>query len=227
MKKIIEIKSSERSPLLDVVDKLFCINLESRTDKLKNATEEFERVGMHGVELFAAIDGKKLGLKSTEPRITPGMIGCFRSHVEILNSVIERGLNSYCVFEDDIKLVDGFNEFLTIALPLLPEDWEFVYLGCTEYSGFGTYKKMVNDFWVIPSSAWGTQCFMVKGKNALLKLQAYLKKQQMQIDEQISNIFLPSSGVKCYSIFPSIVAQNFEMGSDVQQNKDGITYGLP
>lgn len=172
---------------------------------------------LHGVYFFDAVDGKKENLQSPITRLTKGMLGCYQSHLNILKDAIANNFNRILVFEDDLKPQPGvFGAVLEWALPSIPPDWQFVYLGCQEYAGFGTHKRKVSDFWVVPNSAWGTQAFMISGRDSILTMLIQLKQITAQVDESISRV-LPVSGLNYYSIFPSIVSQAFdELGTDVQ-----------
>ncbi len=209
----------QKHQLDNIVKSKFLINLKRRPDRLKYALEQFEKIGISDVKLIPAVDANELGLKSNIERIKPGMVGCFESHKLIMKACLDNGIESYVVFEDDPKFIDGFNQLLEMALQQLPSDWEFVYLGCTEHEGFGTHLKQVNDFWVIPNNAWGTQCFMMRGTKTIEKIYKALEVQEMQIDEQLTHMVLRTLGIKHYAVFPSMVNQLFELDSDVQDRK--------
>lgn len=201
-------------------DAVYCLGLERRSDRRQHAEQEFTKNGIDHVTYFPAVDGVKEELSSPVLRLTPGMIGCYRSHQNILRLSIEKGFERICVFEDDLKLAPGFNYFMQKALPIIPDDWHFAYLGYNEYGGFGKYKTKVNDFWVVPQCAWGTQGFMINTKAAMETILKHLDNMEMQIDEQLANIVLPGSGLNYYAIFPSVVDQAFkELGSDIQDSQ--------
>lgn len=206
-----------KCPLNNIgLEKIFCLNLERRPDRKEYAMKQFEKIGLEGVEFIKAQDAKALGLKSELMDITPGMIGCYNSHREIMKHCIDNDIKSYLVLEDDPLFIEGFNEFIDMVLKHIPNDWDFAYLGCTEHNGFGTHLKQINDFWVVPRSAWGTQAFMMRGR-AIKKVYDMLENMQMQIDCQLSLITLPKSGLNYYNVFPSCVEQYWDIGSDIQQ----------
>ncbi len=200
-------------------DQIYCLTLAKRTDRHEHVVDTFENLGIDKYRFWTGIDGNEKGLSHFDERITPGMIGCYESHKDILKNALDNKYNCIIIFEDDIKPMDSFNEFLKISLPKIPKDWQFVYLGCTEYGGKKSFKQKVNQFWVVPNCAWGTQAFMVRSREAIQKLYDMLSKpQKRQIDEELANHILPESGLKYYSIYPSIVSQEFEkLGSDVQK----------
>lgn len=200
------------------VEKIFCINLKRRSDRKVFAEKQHMSIGLNDVIFWDAVDGSKEQLTSSIDRLTPGMLGCFHTHRNILKHCLDNNIESYLVLEDDAVFEAGINQFLKYAIPVMPADWEFCYLGYTEYGGPNTHIKEVNDFWVVPNCCWGTQAFMIKGRSAMEKIYDAMKQIHMQIDEQLSNIILRSTRVKSYAIYPRMVGQNFEIGSDIQDN---------
>ncbi len=210
----------EVSPLVNIIDHFYLVNLERRTDRLCHSREQLADIGIYQYEIFKAVDGLAEGLKSSIERLTSGMLGCFETHKRILTDAIEKGYKSICIFEDDLLPSPGINLFLNKALPLMPPDWQFCYLGCNEYGGFSDFKEKINDYFVIPKAAWGTQAYMVRGTDAMQRLLFHMQDIKMQIDEQLATYILPSSGLKYYSVFPSMVSQDFDnLNSDVQDPK--------
>lgn len=203
-------------------DKIYCVNLERRPDRKQHAIEQFQKAGITGYDFFKAIDGKAEGFQN-KGDINPGMIGCFLSHKRILKEALDNNYNMIAVFEDDLLIMPGFQQFMKIALPVIPPDWQFVFLGCQEHSGFGSHKEQVNNFWVVPNCAWGTQAYMIRGNDAIRAIYSKLEKMEMQIDMQLAHIALPESGVRYYSVFPTnVVSQDYaNLGTDIQdKNRD-------
>lgn len=197
-------------------DMVYLINLKNRTDKLEHARTELKSAGISPVYEYEAVDGYGLQLKSSMRALSPGMVGCYQSHQNILKQAIESGLNTIVVFEDDLQFVAGANDLMQLAFRNIPEDWQFAYIGSYEYGGITDYRKKVNDFWCIPKSVWGTHGYMIRGRDAIIKVANLLQEVKMQLDNQLSQIVLPASGLKYYSALPSIVDQWLHESSDVQ-----------
>lgn len=198
-------------------DKVYCVNLEKRTERRQSAEAEFLKAGIKNVHFFPAVDGRALNLSHFDNNITPGMMGCFESHKAIIKEAIDKNFESILVFEDDLRFEEGFNLFLKKALPQIPDDWQFVYLGWTEYDGLHSFKERVSKNWVIPKSVWGTHAYMVRGKEAFKKLNEMLTTMETQIDMQLAR-WLPTSGLKYYSLWPCMISQKYEeLGTDVQE----------
>jgi GR25 family glycosyltransferase involved in LPS biosynthesis len=199
------------------IDKHYCINLSGRTERKDYAQKQFDKLGIE-VEFFPAVNGNLIDYNSISSRHTPGMVGCFLSHRAIWIDAIGNGYKRIMVWEDDAKPLPHFNTLMGRALPKLPMDWEFLYLGHTHYGGFYAYREKINEYFVIPGHGWGTQCYAVNGPETMLKLVEGAARMQMQIDEQLIQDILPMKKIKYYFIQPNAVYQH-DFISDVQINK--------
>lgn len=195
------------------LDKVFCINLARRPERKYEAQVEIDKLGI-SVEWYDAIDSSLMSLTSSN-NLKPGMVGCYLSHYFILQHCLMNGYERILILEDDIQLITGGNSLLAHALPKLPTDWQFVYLGCTIIEAERHRTKTVNDYWCVPGGSWGTQAYMINGKDAIRKIYNSLKQIHTQIDLALSYKILPESGLKYYSITPACLRQ-LSGRSDVQ-----------
>lgn len=195
-------------------DAIYCVNLLSRPERKASAEKHFAKLGIP-VQFFPAVNGKEIDYKAVSDKHTPGMVGCFLSHHLIYADAIEKGYNRILIFEDDLKPIPGANIFLSHALPHLPDDWQFAFLGFTHYGGFHKYNRKVNDYWVVPGWGWGTQAYMVNGNDTIRKLHTETKHMHLQIDEQLIQEILPKH-LNYYMIFPCVFGQE-QMGTDCQR----------
>lgn len=203
------------------IEAMFLLNLERRPERRKHAEAQFKSIGLTGVKHWPAVDAKALGIQPMKNGMMPGMIGCYNSHRAIMKHCLDKHINSYVVFEDDIVFIAGFNDFLELAIENIPPDWEFIYLGCHEYKN-GAPLGFANDFWSIPCSVWGTQSFAIRGRSAIQKIYDGLATMEMQIDCQLSQIVLRGNKIKHYAIYPCAVWQQQELDSDVQWKEQKI-----
>lgn len=95
--------------------KIFCINLDRRSDKWVYIRMELERVNLQVIR-FTAFDTK------------PGWIGCRESHLKIL----EDNKNEFrvMILEDDVKFIADTKIIMDATLQL-PDDWDCLYLGAS------------------------------------------------------------------------------------------------
>eukprot|EP00418_Pyrodinium_bahamense_P002344 CAMPEP_0179023442 /NCGR_PEP_ID=MMETSP0796-20121207/6931_1 /TAXON_ID=73915 /ORGANISM="Pyrodinium bahamense, Strain pbaha01" /LENGTH=490 /DNA_ID=CAMNT_0020719351 /DNA_START=69 /DNA_END=1542 /DNA_ORIENTATION=- len=98
-----------------------------------------EECEAHGVvaERFPATLGKAMTDDELQEKTTfgaryfctPGMIGCFMSHLRIWQRVVAEGHAAVVVLEDDVVLYPDFNQRLQGLLDELPADWDVCLLG--------------------------------------------------------------------------------------------------
>ena len=82
-------------------DKIYCINLDSRTDRWSDCLTEFKKIGItNRIDRFPAVE------------LTPGIAGCTKSHYEIVKMAKKSGYKNILILEDDISIIN--TEFFTI-----------------------------------------------------------------------------------------------------------------
>ena len=85
--------------LSEVFPLSYLVNLDRRTDRLKQANEEFDKLDFHP-DRFSAIE-------NANPAA-----GCYLSHLEILKKARAKK-KSVLIFEDDIMFVNDFMTFVS------------------------------------------------------------------------------------------------------------------
>lgn len=78
-------------------DEIVCINLKTREDRYQSSKSLFDSLGMP--VKFHRVDRHPNG----------GVQGCYESHIQVITSAYERGLNNLLVLEDDIVPGKGLN----------------------------------------------------------------------------------------------------------------------
>lgn len=198
------------------LDKLWCLTLSHRKDRQKSAMRQYAKIGTSEFYFFLAVDGVKEGLTHPDILINPGMRGCFESHKRMLLDAIGKGYESILITEDDLIFIEDFNTIFKQCVDLLPEDWQFIYLGHYENDGGMEFKEQVNARWVIPNAVWGTHGYAVRGKETIRRLYEALTEQTYQVDIQICR-FLKNSDIKHYATFPPVIFQDFKnLPTDIQ-----------
>jgi GR25 family glycosyltransferase involved in LPS biosynthesis len=89
-----------------MLDNIFYINLEQRTDRKKNVEQQLNNIGWTNYTRFNAIKCKD------------GRVGCSMSHLKILKNAKEKNLDYVVIIEDDIVFTDPnlFNTMLKYFL---------------------------------------------------------------------------------------------------------------
>jgi GR25 family glycosyltransferase involved in LPS biosynthesis len=114
-------------------DKIFCINLDSRSDRWESATEEFKKHSLQ-VERIPGIDGSKMNLDFPS-EIKEGAVGCALSQFFAIKYAKQLGLNKFLLLEDDIEFDENINELFSQYIHEVPSNWDMLYLGGQHFHG--------------------------------------------------------------------------------------------
>ena len=148
-----------------MINKIYLINLDYRTDRLKKMEKLLNKIGgkFSEYERFDAINGKLiteneknslLSLKSKRIYNCPtsfkdirtlGAIGCYKSHTEVWKLALNRGEKEIIVLEDDIKLKLDVNK-LEEYIKSRPDDYDICYLDWYSLYGYENTKEY-NSHW--------------------------------------------------------------------------------
>jgi hypothetical protein len=119
--------------LNDFVDKIYCINLDKRTDRWEKCESIFKHNNIK-VDRFSAIDGSKMEYENK--KLLPGEIGVIRSNLEIVKIAKKNNYKNVLIFEDDVELCENFNIKFNEYIGQIPNDWSFIYLGGNHVGGY-------------------------------------------------------------------------------------------
>lgn len=106
----------------DYFDKIYCISLDERPDRQKEARLQFNDVGL----------SKKVEFVIVKKHPDDCEQGIYESHVLCMKKGIQAGADTILIFEDDICF-NRFNpEILGNAVNFLSanDDWKILFLGC-------------------------------------------------------------------------------------------------
>jgi len=94
-----------------LADRAVCINLIERDDRMKEAQEQFRKVGLLGTVQFHRVERHPRG----------GRYGCYNSHREVMANALKDGLDSVLIFEDDVQFEDGWEDVVCDAKSFIDE----------------------------------------------------------------------------------------------------------
>ena len=114
-------------------DKVYVINLDSRTDRWKSLLEA--EPSMATAERISAVDGRKLLLTPEMYQLfqhntfqwKKSVMGCMLSHVSIWKKILQEKGDSFLIVEDDVRFEPGWREQWSRID--VPKDADLVYLG--------------------------------------------------------------------------------------------------
>ena len=132
-------------------DKIYCINLDKRTDRWESCVKEFEKHDLN-VERFSAIEGGANGLLETNKKI--------------LQDAIEKEYSSILILEDDVEFHEDLNNLFEIAYQNVPDHWNMLYFGGNHVFG---QPVPINDYVSIPQKTLASHAIAYK-KDAYQKM---------------------------------------------------------
>jgi GR25 family glycosyltransferase involved in LPS biosynthesis len=113
--------------LFDRFDKVYCINLKRRPERLEEFKKEVEKYDLGNFEIFEAVDGNVIKNRRSN-KLKPSEQGLIESNLLIIKECIKNNYDNVLILEDDctftdevLNLDDYFNK--------LPTDWDMLYMG--------------------------------------------------------------------------------------------------
>jgi len=220
---------------------VWVVNLDKSKDRWSKCVEEFQKQDVQA-DRFPATLGKAVPQEELEEKTTfgaryfctPGMIGCFMSHMRIWERVVNEDLEAVVALEDDVVLYPNFNERLRDVLQELPDDWDVCLIGAVgciaevrepfymKFYGLitgggrpapGTTRSVSENIFV-PYRPAGTHAYVVsrKGAEKLLK-----ECPQARYHVDITAWALPD--LRLYAVKGFLATQRFE--GDTTVSKEG------
>jgi GR25 family glycosyltransferase involved in LPS biosynthesis len=114
--------------LNDHFKKIYVINLDRRTDRMKECQEEFKKIGVE-VERISAIDAKELTDRTELNHKQKTYYAVTSVHRKLMEDATLNKDDNILIFEDDVKFIDNFNEIFNKKIQFLPEDWDMLFIG--------------------------------------------------------------------------------------------------
>jgi GR25 family glycosyltransferase involved in LPS biosynthesis len=169
------------------VDKVYLINMDQDTKKLKEVTKECNKFNIK-FERFSGVNPLKLSEEELEKYVTKncqnmcsnGLIGCGISHMKIYEKALENNYKNILILEDDVYFTIDLYKVLDNAMKELPDDYDILYLGCSglcektksydmDYSLvfnlFNVNKKVIDKNYIhIPKFPLSTHAMIISNK---------------------------------------------------------------
>jgi len=112
---------------MELIEKVVYINLDRRKDRLVQIQQELSIFPPEKVQRFDAISHEK------------GLIGCVKSHIEVLELAISNNWKNVLIVEDDMQWSSNFSD--VILRKLLSQSYDVIGLGGTMVNyNRNTYK---------------------------------------------------------------------------------------
>ena len=155
------------SPVNKVFDKVYCINLDKRTDRWKEVSTFFRKYNIQ-VERFRAVDGNPMKWNQSrylhaKATAFNGAMGCIASHLAIWKLAKQNNYKSVLIIEDDCDLEENFNNLFINRYAQVPSDWDLLYFGGVHDTVNGRFSPIkLTDTVVIGKKIITTTCYAIK-----------------------------------------------------------------
>lgn len=193
-------------------EKIYCINLDRRTDRWGESVDEFKKWGIeNSVDRYSAVDGKSLTEEDLNNFLDLGNMGLITTHINILEESIKEGYENILLLEDDVYFTPEILKYQEY-LDLVPSDWDMIYFGGNHNLHMGAQLNKINNKVAKLHSTYGLQCIVVK--NTLFKpMLDVIKEKKAPIDVYYAKV--AQKNYNCYGFYPSMALQRVSF-SDLQ-----------
>jgi len=189
----------------------FIINLDKNPERLKQTLHQCAKSGLSAnitIDRFPAINGKTVNLedwvapdaineiynvekikyRTHHYQLTRGGVGCFLSHYNLAQNLIEDPLyDEYLILEDDITIEPHIYNYITQSIKNAPEDWDILLYSWLRLRP--STNPIEDPFFKKVESFWGLQCYVIntKGANNIVD-EVETTKIDGQIDSYLSRM---------------------------------------
>lgn len=221
---------------MNKLPRIFCITLKDVPQRRKYVEKHFEEHGLK-VDFFDGIHAKNFGLNTVIPYmddqpnwkpgdgppyyITQGQVGCILSHNMLWRTLSFLPEDEFLIFEDDIKLCDGFKDKFLDYKSRLPLDWQYVFVGnccCPEEQH---RQKQAENIYTTSHPPLCTHAYMIK-KESINTLIETNSVAWSHIDIQIQKRTLMTNKLKYYVMLP-VLAEQFSINWPTDETFKSIT----
>lgn len=199
--------------LFDRFDKVYCVNLDKRPDRLENFKNQVEKYDLGEFTRVSAVDGSNINLNEYGNDLKPGELGLVLTNLKIIKEAKDNNYESILILEDDCSFTD---EILNIEnyFSELPLDWDMLYMGGNHNTHMGIQGPIiVNEKVVKLHSTYSTHFIGIK-KTLFDHIEVILSKYKEPLDVsyvKLQKIF------NIYSFYPAIAKQIVDF-SDIQNS---------
>lgn len=170
------------------------INLDRDVARMAHMRAELMRAGLNG-ERFAALRGDQLPpwiapYFAGAPPLSPGEIGCYASHLEIMRRIAAGEIaGPVLVLEDDVELARGFAAQIDEILRAAPKGWDLIRLSHATKRVMQTVSRLSNGrrlvrYSRVPTSTGG-YLISVSGARKFLREQ----RRRLPVDQDLRRVW--------------------------------------
>lgn len=176
-------------------DHIYILNLDKRSDRWAAIQKQLERTDITKAKRFSAIEK------------SPGWVGCYESHLAILQRALSENARNILVLEDDAELYADWMPNWVAASREIPIDWDMIYLGFNLNPEANLPPPRVAPHILLLNDALTTHAYAVNGKylQPLIECVKAHIGNNLPIDVVYSRQF---DHIKAYGLYPMLFYQS-------------------
>lgn len=184
----------------DILDGCYCISLRSCEDRYQKVCQELRRVGLHNITDYYRPDKHPKG----------GRIGCWLSHVSIMQIAKRKKQRYILILEDDVQFMPNFNLHNLSQAVQIFRTWpdyvaDILYLGHVPFWMKPTIFPQIYETHSLTTHAY------------IINTHSYLCQQitrDLTFRDSIDIIFFKYA--KAFAVYPMMVIQQDNGNSNIQ-----------
>lgn len=195
--------------LFDRFDKVYCINLDRRSDRIEHFDNIVNKFDLGNYTRFSAVDGSLI--KDYNGNLKLGELGLVLSNLEIIKESIKNNFNTILILEDDCFFTDEIKN-IDEYFKQLPDDWDMLYMGGNHNLHVGAKPPIEINSKVIKLHTTYSTHFVALKSTVFNHINVILEKRNVPLDVgyvQLQKVF------NAYSFSPAI-AKQIKDYSDIQ-----------
>ncbi len=203
----VNFNGTPKSVLNKQFDKIYCINLERRTDRKAYMQAEADRMNMN-ITFIDAVDGKDWKPKGI---LNGGQLACIESHKKVWQQAIKDKVQRFLILEDDVLFHRDLQQF---DFEKLPQEWDVLYLGACQFS-WGVSTDSERNVYKCNHDTLATHAiaYTIEAATKILEL-ANKTEFKLPVDNWIAQVLL--KGYEAYTIYPNLIIQKKMDDSDIK-----------
>ena len=203
----------------------YLINLEKNAERLSVFSSYYKESDLNKIPYIKikAIYGRDIDYASfispnAELNMTPGMVGCFLSHLHIYNE-IKKSIKDYAlIFEDDARMIRDIQiSTINNIKNTIPNDWDIILLGY-DVSHPLNHEIVQYDNYIKVYGFYGTHAYLITKRGAEKMLNLAKIPFTNQIDHVMGDLCRLGL-LNVYGISSPVVWQEARF-TDVQTNPE-------
>lgn len=200
------------NPLNTIVDKIYFINLEERTDRLHKILKQFNQFNITNYKKIVGINGynpeynllwKQLFIKSNRKISSPGVLGYLLSMKKVILDAIENNYNRILILDDDILIHKNIIHLIN-NISIIPNNWVLLYLGCSQLKNWNKINIIKNFYYDPKSSCDGSFAIIITSK-IFKEMIELIDNSLLPFDTGALRIINSRYPNKCWAFYPNLI----------------------